>query len=191
MVTKHPAPLLEKWLASRCRYAHSPTTRLLTLTTTLRLQHEEVGALCQPIIAPPCAGHRSQVGGGGILDHGSRHWCASPNPLLSLPLLCSFGVSGLQGDLGTCTSAHELSAIVYRLSGQGEVWAWGGNEKGQLGLGDRTRRTSPALLTDLSSITRIAWYIAMLCSCFPCELNRMPYSQCAQQSAAENGTRWL
>ncbi|ELR15150.1 regulator of chromosome condensation (RCC1) repeat domain containing protein [Acanthamoeba castellanii str. Neff] len=83
-------------------------------------------------------------GKGGVLGHGDESACSTPREVASLALQVIVVV----------IVVVVVAAVV--AGGSGTVYAWGGNEKGQLGFGDRTPRMSPALLADLSSISRIA-----------------------------------
>lgn len=95
-------------------------------------------------------------GKGGVLGHGDESACSTPREVASL---------ALQGIVAKWIAVGFSSTMV--ATGSGTVWAWGGNEKGQLGFGDRTPRMSPALLADLSSISRIAcgkWHTVAVAS---------------------------
>jgi len=98
------------------------------------------------------------IGQGGVLGHGNEDSSPLPREVASL---------ANQGVVAKWVSAGFSSTAV--VDGSGAVYMWGGNEKGQLGLADRSLRWEPCLLKDLSgfTISRIAcgmWHTVAVAS---------------------------
>jgi hypothetical protein len=80
----------------------------------------------------------------GKLGHDVSNSCGcSPSPA---PVIALSGAQALAGGAN-----HSLA-----LFGDGSVRAWGGNESGQLGIGDRQNRESPTAISGLSGASAIA-----------------------------------
>ncbi len=94
---------------------------------------------------------------GTVWEWGARWWPplvgavnVTPPPEWSRP--APGQVSGLSGVVAVAAGwSHSLAA-----KGDGTVWAWGGNEAGQLGDGTRTPRPAPVQVSGLSGVTAVA-----------------------------------
>ncbi len=64
-------------------------------------------------------------------------------------------IIGLTGIVQVQAAGHSA----YALDDQGSLWCWGDNDRGQLGLGDKTRRHTPAKLQGMG---KVKWFHAAI-----------------------------
>lgn len=84
--------------------------------------------------------------GAGQLGDGTTEDSSSPVEVNDLSDVTAIAAGGLSGFAG-----HNLA-----LSVDGTVWAWGHNNRGQLGDGSTTNRSSPVQVTGLSDVVAVA-----------------------------------
>jgi len=106
--------------------------------------------LSLPVVTPPTNGKLVLFGATNYADMGKKvgnQIDADDTPNLAGPhrLLAGLGKVKIVSVATGCTSAH-----VVALGAGGEVFAWGRNDAGQLGLGDQTLRATPTRVAALA-----------------------------------------